>query len=154
MLIDIILFLFGRGIKSAYRLDSFAREHFEELPDNHKVKLKGFNNSCLVFWKDNGKIYTRLGKSAISTDTEIEISFKTKKAASMVLTGRRSIADGYARHDIFIDGDIFLTLPVMRVFEIVVCYLLPKFMTKKMFYELPKRSRSKFRFYLKVLFNI
>lgn len=153
MLIKIILFLFGRGIKSGFCLDKYIHGYFDDIPEKHSVRLVA-SGKAIIFWKENGKVVVKTGKKAKLKQADIEIAFKTDKAGKKIMTGRRSISEGYARHDILVGGDIFYAMPALRIFETVECYLLPKFITKKLFVEFPPRSRTKFRFYLKCLINI
>lgn len=148
----IVLYLFAKGIKAGYLLDEDIRQELDEINDNFMIKIDTHSKACLVFWRENGKIYYRLKSKAKLTNADIEISFKSEKAENKVLLGRRSIKDSYARHDTIVKGDIFLVMRVLRVFEKVECYLLPKFITKKIFRELPQLKTSKLKFYFKMFF--
>lgn len=148
----IVLYLFAKGIKAGYLLDEDIREEFSAFNDNFYIKIDTHKKACLVFYKENGKICYRLGEKAKQTNADIEISFKSEKAESKVLLGMRSIQESYARHDTIVKGDIFLTMRILRIFEKVECYLLPKFMTKKLFSEMPKLRASKLKFYTRLFF--
>ena len=96
-MISIILFFLGKGIKAGNKLDLFIKESLEKLGDNYIVKISILNSKpCLCFWKENNKLYFKIGEKARKIKPDLEISFKNKKSARKVLFGAKSIEKAFA----------------------------------------------------------
>ena len=84
---------------------------------------------------------------------DISIAFKSIDAAFLVLTGRLGVARAYAEHRFTLKGDIAIAMGVVRCVDLVESYLFPKFLTKNILKEVPKREKSMLSVYRTILFN-
>lgn len=84
---------------------------------------------------------------------DISIAFKSIDVAFLVLTGRLGVARAYAEHRFTLKGDIATAMGMVRCIELVESYLFPKFITKNILKEVPKREKSMLSIYRTILFN-
>jgi len=99
--------------------------------------------------KENGKI-VRI-KEAESMD--LEITFKSIDVAFLMFTGRLGVSKAYAEHRFTLKGEIGKAMSLVRCIDIAEAYLFPKFITKNILKEIPKKSMGLVRCYGNVLFG-
>ena len=58
--------------------------------------------------------------------------------------------EGYAQHRFIVKGDFIQGMPFVRILYYVEAYLFPKFITKNILKEMPKRSSTKMKAYVRL----
>lgn len=153
LLISIIFYFFGRGLVSTMRLDKKAKKEAENWKEGFTIMMKvAPKGSCMAVGKRNGKI-KYLGRREV-TNGDIRIYFKNTEAALLVLTGKLGISKAAAQHRLYTNGDLFVTMSVVRVMSLTMAYLFPSFILRRLFYRIPKRRRSSLRIYIATIFGI
>ena len=71
-----------------------------------------------------------------------------------MFTGRLGVAKAYAEHRFTLKGEINQTMSLVRVIDLVEAYLFPKFITKNILKEVPKKEANMLRTYICVITNI
>ena len=146
----IILFFLYRGFKVLYKYDENLRYEIDNLKEDFSIKLQlKTNGYSLILVK------TKYGikKVKFISNPDIVICFKSIDAAFNVLIGRIGISDAYSRHSFTLKGDISTAMSIVRCINTIEAYLFPKFITKKILKELPKKNLNILETYIHVLIN-
>ena len=93
----------------------------------------------------------------IRTETEnidLSISFKSIDILFKLVTGRLGVAQAYAEHRFLLKGDIKDAMSFVRVIDRTEGYFFPKFITKGILKQIPKREKSMLEIYGRLLLHI
>lgn len=71
--------------------------------------------------------------------------------AFRVFTGRMGIAGAYAAHAFTLRGNINRTMGVVRIVDMVEGYLFPRFMTRRILKDTPKKELPALAVYLRLI---
>lgn len=152
-MIRIIFWFLGRGLQSVASFDRTAAEEISSLDDLMYILLDVEpNGPCLVMQKRKGKLH--FAGTKVPDKVELAIHFKNIEAAFLVVTGQIGIAQAYGEHRFTLNGDIFITMPLVRALNLTEAYLFPEFMAKKLMKRMPDRSNNKFNIYMATLLGI
>lgn len=146
----IVLRVLFRAIRVLSRCDSRIRQELLDLPQRQTVKLSvspAEQSRSLTFTVSDGTI-RRADKAAIP---DIHIVFKNEAMAFRVFTGRMGIAGAYAAHAFTLRGNINQTMGVVRIVDMVEGYLFPRFMTRRILKEAPKKELPTLAVYLRLI---
>lgn len=145
----IVLFFLGRGIQTLYKQDSMIRHEIMGWKENFVIQITTQNHE--VDWKikkENGKL-VRTKSEAI----DLSISFKSIDILFKLVTGRLGVAQAYAEHRFLLKGEIKDAMSFVRVIDRTEGYLFPKFMTKGILKQIPKREKSIVKIYGRLLLH-
>ncbi len=145
----IVLFFLGRGIQTLYKQDSMVRHEIMGWKENFVIQITTQNHE--VDWKikkENGKL-VRTKSEAI----DLSISFKSIDILFKLVTGRLGVAQAYAEHRFLLKGEIKDAMSFVRVIDRTEGYLFPKFMTKGILKQIPKREKSIVEIYGRLLLH-
>lgn len=149
-IMNIILHFMYRGIKVLNKRDSVITKELKALPNGYTIRIdtdiKKAKSICIKI--ENGKI-KKIKKIQM---VDLAIVFKNKQLAYKTLTGKVSIAEGYAKHYFQMLGNIYLAMGVTRILERIEGYLFPKCISKNCLKRPFKREISLFRTYLLCIF--
>ena len=146
----IILYFLYKGFQILYKYDENLKYEINNLEDNFSIKLQLKNKGySLILVKTSSSI--KRVKSLSNPD--IVICFKSVDSAFNVLIGRIGISTAYARHSFTLKGDISTAISIVRCINIIEAYLFPKFITKNILKEIPKKNLSIISTYIHVLIN-
>lgn len=150
---SIVLWFLGRGFQSVVSFDKGAKEEAKSIPDGTTLVLKiNSIGPSLTLKKQKDKfIFVGLIENE---KPDLAIYFKNIEAAFLVLTGQIGISQAYAEHRFSLHGDIITTMPIVRILCLVEAYLFPKFISKKLLKEMPKRETGKSKIYLATILGI
>lgn len=149
MISKIVLFFLGRGIQTLYKQDSIVKHEIIDWKENFVIQITTQNHE--VDWKlkkENGKL-VRTNSEKI----DLSISFKSIDILFKLVTGRLGVAKAYAEHRFLLKGDIKNAMSFVRVIDRTEGYLFPKFMTKGILKQIPKREKSMLEIYARVLIH-
>lgn len=147
----IVLFFLYRGFKAGYKFDDHVKKEIDNWPEGMSAVIKtGEKGVSLCIKKRGGKLL----RFKIIDNADIEINFKSIDVAFLMFTGRLGVAKAYAEHRFTLKGEINKTMSLVRVIDIVEAYLFPKFITKNILKEVPKKQANLLRTYVYVLTNI
>ena len=146
----VVLFFLGRGIQTLYKQDSIVKHEIMEWKENFVIQITTQNHE--VDWrlkKENGKLVpTKLEKTI-----DLSISFKSIDILFKLVTGRLGVSQAYAEHRFLLKGDIKDAMSFVRVIDRTEGYLFPKFITKGILKQIPKREKSMLEIYTRVLIH-
>lgn len=153
MLIKTVFWFLGRGIQSVASFDKTVKEEIRIYDEGTTVMLMVDPFGPYMVMQKKGEKLIYLGKKEV-VNADIIIRFKSIEAAILVLTGQIGIDRAYAQHRYVVKGDLYLSMPIVRALSIVEAYLFPKFITKKILKEMPKRTNNKISIYVATLLGI
>ena len=146
----IILYFLYKGFQILYKYDENLKYEINNLEDNFSIKLQLKNKGYSLILVKTSSAIKRV-KSLSNPD--IVICFKSVDSAFNVLIGRIGISTAYARHSFTLKGDISTAISIVRCINIIEAYLFPKFITKNILKEIPKKNLSIISTYIHVLIN-
>jgi len=139
--VKIMLFVVGRAIRSAARVDSDIKREFEEMPDGFTFSLGIFPDGPTMIIQKNEKGKVKyLGGKTEGKDIDLKMKIKNIEAGILVFTFQESTAVAFAHDRFIVDGDLAIALAVVRILDLVEFYLLPKIVTKLAVARYPKWS--------------
>ena len=141
----IVLQVLYRGFRVLYERDSRVRAEVVGWEDGRMLKLVcGPGGPVLVLQKKEGEGIVKLQRVQ---HADITMRFKTVKGAFQVLTGQKGVADAYASHMFFLEGDIYKTMSFVRCVDYIEAYLFPKIMSERILKEVPDKQLSSLQVY-------
>ena len=146
----IVLRVLFRAIRVLSHCDSRIRQELLDLPQGQTVKLSvspAERSRSLTFTVSDGTI-RRSDKAA---RPDIHIVFKNEAMAFRVFTGRMGISGAYAAHAFTLRGNINQTMGVVRIVDMVEGYLFPRFMTRRILKDIPKKELPTLAVYLRLI---
>ena len=143
--------LLGKGLVSCSKIEEAVKEELEFYEDGFTIELKVFNTDTKVAVEKVGSEFKYLG-SKYKLVPDLSIIFKSYEGAFLLVLGQIGVYEGYAQHRFIVKGDLIQSMPFIRILYYVEAYLFPKFITKNILKEMPVRSSSKLKAYLRLLF--
>ncbi len=150
LICGIVLQVLYRAIRVLSHCDSRIRQELLDLPQGQTVKLSvspAETSRNLTFTVSGGTVH-RADKTAAA---DIHIVFKNEAMAFRVFTGRMGISGAYAAHTFTLRGNINQTMGVVRIVDMVEGYLFPRFMTRRILKEIPKKELPTLAVYLRLI---
>ncbi len=142
--------LLGKGLVSVSRIEESVKEELRFYEDGFILELKVFNSDTKVAVKKMGSEFKYLGSKYDSTP-DLSVIFKSYEGALLLVLGQIGVYEGYAQHRFIVKGDFIKGMPLVRILYYVEAYLFPKFITKNILKEMPKRSSTKLKAYVRLL---
>ncbi|HOW82367.1 MAG TPA: hypothetical protein PK573_07405 [Spirochaetota bacterium] len=139
--VAIMLWIVGRAIQAACRLDKEVIKEFSELPEKFTFSLGVLpDGPFMIIGKDDKGRAKYMGWNKGRTRFPLEMNIKSLEAAIKVFTFQEGTATAFARERFIVDGDLGYALAVVRVLNIIEVYLLPKIITKLAVKRYPRWS--------------
>lgn len=145
----IVLFFLYKGFKVTYKYDENVKKEIDTWKEGFTASIDtGEKNIKLILKKENGKLL----KIKEVQNVDIDIVFKSIDAAFLMFTGRLGVSQAYAEHRFTLKGEISKAMSIVRCVDIVEAYLFPKFITKSILKEQPKKKMGLIRTYIATLY--
>ncbi len=145
----LVLRILGKAFKALSKWENGVHKETQGWPEGITITFAASpEGPWMSLSKKDDTLHYHGGVKTASPD--ILIQFKSIDAAFIVLTGRLSIHDAYARHMFTLKGDIFFAMSPVRCMYLIEGALFPYFIFKKIFKRRPEKI-SKFRAYTGVL---
>lgn len=144
----IVLFFLYRGFKATYKFDDRVRKEIDNWENDFSIKLQVSSNGTSLCMQKTKEGLIRLREII---NPNITICFKSVDSAFVVLTGRQGVSGAYAGHRFTLKGEISEAMSFVRCIDIVEAYLFPKFITKHILKEVPKKQANMLKTYRYVL---
>lgn len=140
--IAIMLWIVGRAIQAASKVDSDVQDEFAKLNNNFCLKMWIWPNGPAMYVgkTNNGKV-KYLGWKDKGYKPTLTMTIKNIEAAMLLFTFRESTAIATARNRLVVDGDLPDACAFVRILNIVEVYLLPKIIAKLAVKRYPKWSQ-------------
>ncbi|MCP4133013.1 MAG: hypothetical protein GY754_18770 [bacterium] len=128
---SIMLLVVGRGIQAAAAVDRDAKKEFANLRDDFMLQLSIAPNGPYMFVGKNEKGKVKyMGWNPKGKKSTLEMRLKSMEAATLLLTFQEKTAIASCNDRLLVQGNLQDACAVLRLFDIVEMYLLPKFITK------------------------
>lgn len=142
--------LLGKGLVSCSKIELAVQKELRSYEDGFVIELKVFNTDTKVAVQKMGNEFKYLG-SKYNITPDLSVIFKSYEGALLLVLGQIGVYEGYAQHRFIVKGDFILGMPFVRILYYVEAYLFPKFITKNILKEMPERSSTKLKAYLRLL---
>ena len=142
--------LLGKGLVACSKVEQAVKEELKSYEDGFVIELKIFNTDTKVAVEKIGDRFKYLG-SKYNTTPDLSVIFKSYEGALLLVLGQIGLHEGYAQHRFIVKGDFIQAMPFVRILYYVEAYLFPKFITKNILKEMPERSSTKLKAYLRLL---
>ncbi|MCU0848576.1 MAG: hypothetical protein MUD12_11875 [Spirochaetes bacterium] len=139
--IAVMLFIVGRAMQAASRIDKTIKKEFEDLPDGFTFSLGILPNGpyMIVGKNEKGKV-KYMGWNPAGKKLDLKMGIKNMEVAFLVFSFQESTTVAFAHDRFIVDGDLTNALAIVRVLDLVEVYLLPKIITKLAVKRYPKWS--------------
>lgn len=145
----VVLEVLYRGLRVLYREDTRMQAEIDSWADGLTLKLIcGPGGPALAIRKDQEHGIVRLKRAHRAA---ITMRFKSEEGAFRVLSGQLGVADAYAAHQFFLEGDIYQTMSFVRCVDYLEAYLFPPVLTRHILKEVPEKQVSSLKVYAKAL---
>jgi len=139
--IAVMLFVVGRAIQAAARVDKEVKQEFENFRDGFTFCLGVMpGGPYMLVGKDEKGRVKYLGWKKGPHKLTVDMKIKNTEAAFLVFTFQESTATAYAHDRFVVDGDLIDGLAIVRILGLVEVYLLPKIIAKLAVKRYPKWS--------------
>jgi hypothetical protein len=149
-IVQITFIMLGRAFQSGSRHDPEIRREIAVWPENFSIMMNVFpEGPRMVLEKIHGKLKYRGSKFC---ERDLVINFKNLESAFMVVTAQISPAQAFAQRRIMVTGDLANAMIFTRCLNIIIAYLYPKFISKRLLKRVPimttKKQLTRFIIYL------
>ena len=150
-LTGVVFFFLWRAMKALYRCDSRVRAELDSWPEGQTLHMQA--------GKDGPHLTVRKGAAGPERpkdwrDAQVNVYFKSLDSAFKLATGRLGVAQAYAQHRFYLEGDIAVTMSFVRCVDIAEGYLFPRFITRHILKGQPEKEVSSLAVYRRVLFGV
>ena len=144
----VVFFFLWRAIRALYGCDSRVRAELDSWPEGTCLHMQaGPEGPHLIIRKEaDGPRRLRDRDQA-----QIHVYFKSMDSVFQLVTGRLGVAQAYAQHRFYLEGDITVTMSFVRCVDIAEGYLFPRFMTRHILKGQPVKELSSLGVYRRVL---
>ena len=165
MYVALMLWVVGRAIQAAAKMDKDIKKEFSELPDDFVMSLgilpeEAYQPNFLarilpsfitergilplglymIIGKDKKGRVRYMGSNPKGKRITLQMAIKNLQAAMLVFTFRESTTTAFAHDRFIVNGDLVQGLAIVRVLNIIEVYLLPKIIAKLAVKRYPKWS--------------
>jgi hypothetical protein len=140
----------GRALQSASIHDDEVKNEISSWIEGFKIKMFISPNGPSMLIEKKGGILKYIGNK--NEEADLVINFKNIECAFMVLTPQKGIPQAFAEHRMSVIGDVADAMIFTRCINIVLCYLYPRFINKRLLRRVPslgfKKQLNRFVIYL------
>lgn len=140
--VAIMLWIVGRAIQAAAKVDREVKEEFAGLRDDFAVKLGvSPNGPALIVGKNNKGVVKYMGWNPKGKKLTLEMNIKNLEGAILVFTFQESTCEAYDNERFVVNGDLPDALAFVRILNLIEVFLLPKIITSLAVKRYPKWSQ-------------
>ncbi len=134
--IKTIFFILGRALSSASKFEPRIRKEVASWEEGFKIKMFVLPSGPALGWeKQHGKLQY-LGSRLDHGD--LIVNFKNLTSAFLLMTPQVGLAQGFAEHRVNVVGDLNKAISLTRCISILLPYLYPDFIVKRLLKEIPQ----------------
>jgi len=129
--IKIVLFILGRALQCASRIDRRVKAEIADWPEGFAIMFMVLpNGPWMGLVKDGGGRLRYRGRSLAEDEADLIFFFKNVESAFLVLTAQLSTPQANAEHRVSVKGEIGKAMTLLRCLNVVQTYLYPKIIAK------------------------
>lgn len=140
--VAIMLWIVGRAIQAAAKVDREVKAEFASLRDDFMVKL-GVSPSgpAMIIGKDKKGVVKYMGWNSTGKKLTLEMNIKNIEGAILVFTFQESTCMAYDNERFIVNGDLPDALTFVRILNLIEIFLLPKIIASLAVKRYPKWSQ-------------
>lgn len=139
--ISVMLFVVGRAIAAAAKVDGEVKKEFEQLRSDFVLGMGIIpNGPYMVVGKDAKGRVKYMGGDPKGKKLTLKMGIRSVESAILVFTFQESTAAAFAHNRFVVDGDLVEGMAIMRILDLVEVYLLPKLVASLAVKRYPKWS--------------
>ena len=146
--VAVVLRVLHAAMAELPRLDSRAAREFSRMPEGLAFAVHTCVGGPSLFVQWRGGCLLRLAKAAESANT---LSIKSLPLSFRLFCGAMSVPQAYARHAFTVRGDLGEVMILARLVDLVESYLFPRFITRRILTDVPRREVCSLRLYGRML---
>ena len=157
--VNIMIWLIGRLLEAASRVDKVIRGELEGIPVDFSFSMGVLpaGPDFIVRKQADGTFYCKRRRDTFSAD--LVVSFKHVKHAFLILSFQESTAQSFANDRVLLDGEIPLAMIMVRCLDRMEVLVLPKFIARRAVkrypsISLPEKLLLAIRIYLQLLIGL
>ncbi len=140
--VAIMLWIVGRSIQAASRIDRVVKAEFAKLGDNFLLRLwVAPHGPNMLVGKDKKGRVKYMGWNPNGKKVTLEMRVKGIEQAILMFTFQESTCEATANDRLIVNGNLDDACVIVRVLDIVEVFLLPKIITKLAVKRYPKWSQ-------------
>ncbi len=142
LIVKTCFFVLGRSLQSASYFDATIRKEISRWREGYSIKMEVLPKGPVMTLKKEGGKLRYMGKKIQEAD--LVIRFKNLTSAFILMTPQIGIAQGFAQHRISVAGDLSDSIVFTRILNILMAYLYPSFISRKLLKEIPPLPYRKY----------
>ena len=140
--VAVMLWIVGRAIQAASRVDKEVKEEFVRLSDDFLMHLHVLpSGPGMIVGKDKDGKVKYMGWNPKGKNITLDMKIKNIEAAILMFTFQESTCVASANNRLAVSGAVPETMAFIRILNIVETYLLPKIITSLAVKRYPKWSQ-------------
>lgn len=140
--VAVMLWIVGRAIQAAAKVDREVKEEFASLRDDFAVKLGvSPNGPSMIVGKNKKGVVKYMGWNPKGKKLTLEMNIKNLEGAILVFTFQESTCVAYDNERFVVNGDLPDACTVVRILNLIEIFLLPKIITSLAVKRYPKWSQ-------------
>lgn len=139
----IILFVLGRGLQAASKLDPDVRREMQDWPQGLTVAMNIHPSGPRTGWRRDSEKITHLGGKIDPDAMDLVVTFKNVESAFMVFTAQVGTAKAYAEHRMSVQGDLVYSMTLIRCLNYLETHLFPRIISRMILKKVPKMGFKK-----------
>jgi len=138
-LVRLVLFILGRALQSASKLDDDIKAEITDWPDGFSAMFKVLpRGPQMAFMKTTAGHLAYKGAALDADAADMIIFFKNLESAFLVFTARMGTVQAFVEHRLSLKGDIARAMSLTRCLNIVQTYLYPVLIAKHVIKRVPR----------------
>ena len=149
IVVQVVMFVLGRAIQSASRWDAFVRHEVARWKDGYSFILEVLPGGPRMGMQKQGGRLKFMG--AKLSDADLVVRFKNIECAFLVFSGLMGTEQGFAENRMTVKGDLPEAMSLIRCMNMIVVYLYPKFISRRLVKRVPNLSMKQHAFRLYIM---
>jgi hypothetical protein len=140
--VAVMLWIVGRAIAAAAKVDKEVKEEFAGLRDDFMVRLwVAPGGPAMIVGKDKKGIVKYMGWNSKGRKITLDMKIKNIEGAILVFTFQESTCVAFCNDRFVVNGDLTDACTFVRILNLIEVYLLPKIITSLAVKRYPKWSQ-------------
>lgn len=140
--VAVMLWIVGRAIQAAAKIDREVKEEFASLRDDFMVKLSiAPGGPAMIVGKDKKGTVKYMGWNDKGKKVTLDMKIKNLEGALLVFTFQEGTCEAFCNDRFIVSGDLPDACTFVRILNIIEVYLLPKIITSLAVKRYPKWSQ-------------
>ncbi len=140
--VAVMLWIVGRAIQAAAKVDKEVKGEFASLRDDFAVRLwVGPSGPAMIVGKNSKGVVKYMGWRSEGKKITIDMKIKNIESAILVFTFQESTCQAFCSDRFVVSGDLPDALTFVRILNLIEVYLLPKVIASLAVKRYPKWSQ-------------